>query len=133
MENITSTAELKNAIQRLEAGQAVEGQLLKEDLNIFIDSFKPINLLKSAFSDITTSPHLIDNIVSTAVGLGTGYLSRVLVVGGSGNLIKKLLGIVLQLGVTSSVAQNPGTVKALGHYIFQNIFHRKDKNNSEYR
>lgn len=133
MENITSTADLKNAIQRLEAEQAFEKQLLKEDLNMFIESFKPINLLKSTLSDITTSPHLIDNIVGITVGLASGYLSRVLVVGGSGNLIKKLIGTVLQLGVTSSVAQHPETIKALGQYIFQHIFRKKDKTICEYR
>ena len=49
MQNITSTAGLKNAIQLLEAEQAVKGQLLKEQFYITYESLKPVNLLKKHF------------------------------------------------------------------------------------
>jgi hypothetical protein len=127
MENITSAAELKNAIQRLEVEQTVNGRLLKEQFYYTYDSYKPVNLLKSTLLGITSSPHLVDNILGTAVGLATGYLSRIVVVGASGNLIKKLFGTVLQLGITNSVAQHPGAIKSIGQYIFQHISRKKDK------
>jgi hypothetical protein len=62
------------------------------------------------------------------MGLTTGYLSKKLVVGFSGNIIRKLLGSILQLGVTNVVAQHPDSLKSLGQFIFQRIFHKKEKN-----
>jgi len=126
METITSSAELKNAIQRLEVEQAIDGQLLKEQFYMTYESLKPINLLRNTIYEITTSPHLLDSILGTAAGLATGYLSRkVAMIGASGNLFRKLFGSVMQLGVTTVVSQNPEKIKSIGQYIFQRILHKK--------
>ena len=126
MENITTSIELKNAIQRLKVEQTIEEQLLKEQFYYTYESLKPINLLRSTIYDITTSPHLMDSILGTATGLATGYLSRkIMMIGASGNLFRKLLGSVMQLGVTNVVSQNPDKIKSIGQYIFQHILHKK--------
>ena len=127
MENITSTIELKNAIQRLKVEQAISRQLLKEQFYFAYESIKPVNLLRNTLYEVASSPHLIDNIIGMAVGMATGYLSRIAVVGVSGNLIKKLFGSVLQLGVTNTVAQHPDKIKSIGQYIFQHILRKKQK------
>ena len=127
MQNITSTAGLKNAIQLLEAEQAIKGQLLKEQFYLTYESLKPVNLIKSTLNDIATSPYLIDNILGTAMGLASGYLSKRIFVGASGNMIRKLLGSVLQFGVTNVVAQHPDTIKSFGQSSF-NIFQKKETN-----
>jgi len=126
MENITSAIELKNAIQRLKVEQAIDEQLLRDQFYITFESLKPINLLRSTVYDITTSPHLTDGILGTATGLLTGYLSRkIVLIGASGNIIRKLLASVMQLGVTTVVSQNPDTIKSIGQYIFQHILRKK--------
>jgi len=127
MENITSTVALKNAIQRLEVEQAISAQLLKEQFYLTCESFKPVNLLRRTLYEVASSPNLIDNIIGTAVGLATGYLSRIVVVSVSGNLIKKLFGSVLQLGVTNAIAHHPETIKSIGQFIFQHILRKKEK------
>jgi len=128
MQNITSTAGLKNAIQLLEIEQVINGQLLKEQFYITIESLKPINLLKGALKDITASPFLIDNILGTAMGLATGSLSKKIIVGSSGNLFRKLIGSILQLGVTNFVAKHPDAIKSFGQVIFQYFLRKKEKN-----
>jgi hypothetical protein len=130
MQEITSAARLKDAILLLEVKQAEKRQLLKEQLFITYDSLKPINLIKGALNDVSTSPYLINNIVGTILGLGTGYLSKKLVVGGSANLFRKLMGSILQFGVTNIVAQHPDAIKSIGQFIIQH-FLRKKKMNSE--
>ena len=127
MENITTAIELKNAIQRLEVEKALSGQLLKEQFYFAYESVKPVNLIRNTLYEVFSSPHLIDNIIGMAVGMATGYLSRIAVVGVSGNLIKKLFGSVLQLGVTNTVAQHPDKIKSIGQYIFQHILPKKEK------
>lgn len=131
MQKITSTAELKNAIQLLEIEQAIKGQLLKEQFYRTRESLKPLNLLKGALKDIASSPYLIDDILGAAMGLATGYLSKKLVVGASGNMFKKLIGSVLQLGVTNVVAQHPDAIKSFGQFIFQHVFRKKELNSQK--
>ena len=128
MENITSVADIKSAIQLLEEEQSARGQQLKEQFYLTFESLKPVNLLKSTIKDISSSPYLIDNILGTAMGLASGYLSRKVVVGASGNLLRKLFGVILQLGVTNLVARHPNEVKSLSHLIFQRILRKKDVN-----
>jgi len=127
MQTINNTADLKDAIQLLEVEQAASGQILKEQFYLTYESLKPVNLFKSTLSEAASSPFLLDNIISTVVGLSTGYLSRKIVVGASGNVLRKLIGSVLQLGVTNTVRQNPETVKSIGQFLFQQIFRRKEQ------
>ena len=89
MENITTSAELKKAIQVLEVDQYVQGQDLKAQLFIIADSFKAINILKSSVKDIVSSPFLIDTLIGSAVSMATGYFSNKLLIGVSGKIIKK--------------------------------------------
>ena len=125
MGNITSSIGLKNNIQLLEIEQAILGQQLKEQFFITYESFKPANLLRNTFREVISSPHLIDDILGTAVGLATGFVSKKIVIGASGNLIRRLLGSITQLGVTTVVAQHPDTIKSIGQFIFQHIFRNK--------
>ena len=128
MQNITSKAGLKDAIQLLEAEQAIKGQLLKDQFYLTYESLKPVNLLMHTLKEISSSPYLIDNISGTAMGLAGGFLSKKIFVGTSGNLIRKLIGSILQFGVTNIVAQNSEIIKSVGQAIFQHFFHKKEMN-----
>ena len=125
MQNITSAAELKDAIQLLEAEQSIKGQLLREQLFLTYESLKPVNLLKNALKEISSTPYLIDNISGTAMGLLGGFLSKKIFVGVSGNLIRKLFGSVLQIGVTNLVTQNSEIIKSVGQALIRHFFQKK--------
>jgi len=127
MQKITSCKELRNAIQLQEEEQAIKGQLLEKQVYITYESLKPVNLLKSTLKDLSSSPYLIENIVGSAVGIATGYVSKRIVVGASANIFKKLVGTILQFGVTNLVAKNSDTIKSVSQYIFQLIFSKKEK------
>ena len=106
MELITSVDELRNTIQILEFDHALKEQLLKEQIYKTIESLKPVNLIKSTMHEITTSPYLIENILGTAVGLITGYISKNISTGKSRNIVRNLVGAILQFGVTNVVARH---------------------------
>jgi hypothetical protein len=125
MEKITSATGLKDAILLLEADQVMQGQLLKEQFSSIYESFKPVNLIKNSLKDLASSPYLIDNILATAIGLATGFLSKKIFVGSSGNLFRKLLGSFLQAGVTNTVSQHPDTIKSFGQLIFQYFLRKR--------
>lgn len=125
MYTISTTSDLKNAIQQLEVEQAHEKQLLKERFLLLVDSIKPINLIKSTLHDVATTPNLMKNILGTTMGIGTGYLSKKIVVGGSGNIIRKVFGSILQFAITRIVAQHPETIKSIGEFVFKSILRKK--------
>ena len=125
METITSATGLKNAIQLLEAEQAANWQLLKEQLNITYRSFKPINFLTNSFNNMVSSPYLIENILGTTVGLATGYLSKKIVVGASVNIFRRLFGSLMQLGVTNAVARHPDAIKSFGWFVLKHFLRKK--------
>jgi hypothetical protein len=131
MQNINSVAGLKNAIQFKEVEQSVKGQLLKEQFFITVESLKPSNLIKGTIKDLASSPKLYDNILSVAVGLATEYLSKKLVIGFSGGIVRKIMGTIMQLGVAGVVTKNPGVVMAFGQYLFRHIFDRKQLKSKE--
>jgi hypothetical protein len=128
MESINSTDDIRNAIQLLEDEQAIKLDLLKDQFYITYESLKPVNLIKSTIKEISASPYLVENILGTATSLATGFISRKIVVGGSGNLLRKLFGAVLQFGVTNLVANHPEKIRAMGQSLIQHIFHKKDVN-----
>lgn len=127
MKTINSAAELKIAILQLELQHSIQGEVLKEQFLVTVESFTPVQLIKKAMNDIATSPYLIDNIIGSAMGLATGYISKLVAVGGSNSVFKKLLGSVVQFGVTNIVAQHPEMFKSVGQFLLELIFHKKNE------
>jgi hypothetical protein len=131
MQNIRSSDELKNAILLLEGERVEKGLLLKEQLYLTYESVKPVNIIKHAIKDITSSPHLIDDILGTGIGIASGFLSKRIFIGPSGNKIRQLLGTILQFGVTNVVAQHPDSIKSIGQIIMQYFLRRKEANSKK--
>jgi hypothetical protein len=131
MENISTPAELKEAIQLLEAEKSVHLREMKENFFLAYDSLKPANLIKSTMKEIGSSPYLFNNVFNVSLGLVAGYLSkRALMISRSNNKSKKLLGLILQLGVTNLVVYAPNAIKSFVQNIFQN---NSEKSNSASR
>ena len=131
MENITSAAELKNAIAQLEFEQSIQGNILKDQVFITYESLKPVSLIKSTLNDITSSPYLMDNMLGSVMGLLSGFVSKKLAVGTSHNIFRKVVGTVLQFGVTNVVAQHPEVLKTLGRYVIHQIVPKINFNNKK--
>ncbi len=127
MKNISTTAELKEAIQLMEAQKSVHLQEMRENFSLTWESLKPANIIKSTMNEIGSSPYLFNNILNVTLGLVAGFLSkRALMIGRSDNKSKKLLGLVLQLGVANLVIYAPNAIKS----FFQNNFGKREKETS---
>jgi hypothetical protein len=124
MRKLSPTAGLKQAIQLLEAEQAINGQLLKVQFQVTYESFKPVNLLRRTLKDISASQALTDDLLGTAVGLTAGYLTKKIVVGSSENPYRQVMGSMLQNGVTTIIAEHPEVIKSVGRFIY-NLFSSK--------
>jgi hypothetical protein len=127
MEKINYVAWLKSEIQILEEEQVIKGQQLKDQLFLTYESFKPAKLIQSTLKDLVTSPHMIDNVIDTALSIATGYVSKRIVVGASSNIIRRILGTLIQVGATKFISNHSGAIKSFGQMAFQQIFRKKEK------
>lgn len=127
MKNINSTHELSEAINTLSEQQRAQGLLLKDQFLTTVRYFKPENLIKETLDGVVNSPELIKNIISTSLGITTGFITKKVIIGTSGNLLRKLIANIIQIGVTTTIATHPDEVKAAGGKIIKLIFKRNQK------
>ncbi len=111
MTKITTYIELQDAIHQLERKNSLQEQELRENYEQVLQSLTPKNILKSAFKHIASSDELKNSAINTAIGLGTGYVTRKLYVGRSANMLKKLAGTVLQFAVTNFVRKKAPVIR----------------------
>ncbi|WP_256235762.1 hypothetical protein [Cytophaga hutchinsonii] len=110
----------------------IERNLLNENFQDTLESIKPINLIKGlftqkSFNELGGSSSIID----TLMGLATGYISKKTFVGGSHNLFKNGLGMLLQMGIQNLTISNSDTIKVFGKKILQSIFKKKPEDELE--
>jgi hypothetical protein len=121
MKHFSYIAELKKSIHLLEEEQANKEKDLSEQFYEAYESLKPLNLLKSTIHDFISSPSLTEGSLNATMGIAAGLVSRKIIVGSSNNPFRKLIGSLVQLGITQKITQNPDKIKSIGHYLLNNI------------
>jgi hypothetical protein len=109
-----NTASLKVAIYKLEQRQIEQKELLIEQFHETYESLRPLNIIKNEFKRITGSSETKNNVVNAAIGLGAGFLSKKIFLGGSPNILKRLFGTVIEVGIAKLVAGNADKIKEKG-------------------
>lgn len=127
METITSAYGLKQAIQQTETRHAFQGQQLREQFQSTYQSLKPSSLLRSTLSKLIEPSSLTNLLLKTSLALATGIFAKSIIAGSSGNIVRRLIGSALQVAVTSTIAQPPASIKALGRNLFLQILSKKGK------
>ena len=111
MEKQNAISSLKESIRLLEIKQAEEGAILKEQFAVTFESLKPINLLKNTIKEMTSSVDLKSNLSETIISILAGYLTKKVMVSSKSGPLMKILGSVLQFGVTSVIASNTDNIR----------------------
>ena len=127
MEKISSVAGLKNAIQVLEVQQRIKGHELKEQISLTYESLKPVNLIRNTLKDLFSSQYTTENISGAAMGAVSGLILKNILIGKSGNAFKRLLGSILQMGISKIISQNSEIIKSFIQSVFQYFFHKKNE------
>lgn len=110
MNRFNHSETLQQRIYFLKQEQALALDDLQKQLRISYEYLQPANLIKNTFHSVVESPDLKMSLLSTAVGLASGYLSKRLFVGPSHSPVKKLLGFILQYAMTKLVAKETENV-----------------------
>lgn len=118
MRVINNDQSLAEAIRELENQQRAELDLLKRHFDFTIDNLNPVNIIKEKFSETVssigetvTSDSFKSKALKLGIGLASGFLSKKLIVGSSGGIFKKLLGMAVQTAVSGLVINKIPTVK----------------------
>jgi len=117
---------LGEQIRLKEIERDTQGVLLKNQLKLTIESLKPINLIKGAF----TSPEMKNSLVDSAIGMTSGYIAKKAVVRSSKNPFLKLIGTIVGMGVASIVTRHPDGIKSIGEKILGSVL-KKEENDTE--
>jgi hypothetical protein len=102
-----------------------ELELLKEQFHIAYESVKPVNLIKSVFHEVTASPEIKNDLASNVIGLGTGFLSKKLLVDGSHSPVKRVIGTVVQFAIANLVSKHSDTIKTIGSNLLKHFFNKR--------
>ena len=119
----TAVESLRESIRLLEIQQVAEGKILKEQFKITYESLKLVNLVKSSLKELTESVEIKNNLFESIVSIVTGYLTKKLMISSSSNPFKKILGALIQLGVTNLVAKNAETIRTYITELIDKYFH----------
>jgi hypothetical protein len=122
-----ATDKLKESIRLLEIRQAKEGEILKEQLRITYESFKLVNLIKRSLNDITGSTELKNNLFGTVISIVSGFLTKKVVAGPKSNPFRKILGAMMQFGITTVIAKNADAIRIFLDNLIDKIFHPEPK------
>lgn len=133
MENSYTYAELNIAIELLESEKAIKGQLLQKQFGATLNSLNPLKLLGKEANSAISNPDFIETILVNILGTATGYLSKKLVVGGSNNVLRRIMGSLLQAGAKRAIMKNADTIKHVGHFLIQILINKMGKSNSNSR
>ncbi len=126
MKNETDT--LKETIKELQKKRADDLVSLKQAMNSTYENLRPANLFKNIFQDLSSSSELKDNILSSMVGIGSGLVSKKVLVGGSKNLIVNILGNLVQFTTANFVAKHAPDAKHWAeNLVLRYLKNRKNK------
>ena len=106
MKTTNEKAVLEAKIAFLKQQQSDNFVALKQQYDATIESFKPINLIKSASLEFISSSDLKSNLIKGAINFGANYLSKSLLNQNSVNPIKRVLGKVLKFVLKNSIGKN---------------------------
>lgn len=104
-------SDLDKRIALLEVERDIQKSLLKRQLSQTFDSIKPVNLLKDSLEDFNSRPDLKSSLLQSTLSIAGGYLSKKLVMGKSNSTFKKIVGYVLQYGITTFISQKVNSTK----------------------
>lgn len=121
MQTINSSTALKTAIAELEIKQAAQAAQIGQQFTVIKEIIKPVNLIKNVFHQVAESDEIKDNVLNTGIGIGAGYLSKVLFEGATHSAARKFLGTILMFGVSNFTAKHSIHIKAAALTIIDTV------------
>ena len=114
---------LKESIRQLEIKQAEEGEQLKAQFKETYESLKLVNLIKNSLKEVTESIEIKNSLFESIVSVLSGYVTKKLMISSKSNPFMKIIGLILQFGVTNMVAKNAETIRTYIAELIDKFLH----------
>ena len=124
--SIRNSEELAEAIAVLELKAAAQKREVEEAYYVVSEEFKPLNLVKNGFRSVFSGENKGD-LLNALIGVGSGLLSRKLILGKTNGFIGKTVGKAIQWGMAGLVSQNADKIKEKAGGIIDRLFKHKSK------
>lgn len=122
--------ELSRAIAELELIAAAQKEQIDKSFVIVSENLKPANLAKSAVRSVLSGTHN-DELVNILIGIGTGFISRKLILGKPHGFVGKTVAKALQWGMAGLVSKNAEGIKDKAGKVIDWVF-KKTKSDSNH-
>ncbi len=105
MKQITTAAELKEAISDLEKKREIQQLTIKGQFKQTKQALNPVHLVKNTFSHLAETPEIKKTLISTVIGIGLGYLTKKIVTALREDKLDKMMSNFVDRGL-DRVSQN---------------------------
>jgi hypothetical protein len=126
MNEITNYQELKKTITMLEEKQSLAYANLKNDLVTELKSLSPTYMVKNTLQALSPKLNLNGGILSTAMGMLMGLISKKIYERISMSPLKRMIGIFLLIVTTHLISKNPQKFQMVLEAIIQKIKRLKE-------
>lgn len=131
MRNISTSAELREAIIQLELKRDNQEKLLKEEVHVIYESFSSISLVKKVILEIATAPGLLVGLITTVADLTHRRSHKSQEEEAPDRSVKSIFQSLISTGITKLVIDNSDTLLLFGQYFIRRLLRKKDKKNQE--
>jgi uncharacterized coiled-coil protein SlyX len=118
---VKNTDELSRAITELELKAASQKKDIQESFKAVSENLKPLNLVKNGLRSVFSGEHKAD-LFNALLGLGSGFLSRKLLLGKTSGMVGKTVGKAIQWGIAGLVSKNAETIKEKAGALIDKLF-----------
>jgi hypothetical protein len=127
---LKNSEDLALAIAELELKAAAQKRQIKETFSIVSENLKPANLVRSGVRSVFSGNHK-EELKNILIGVGTGFLSRKLLLGKPHGFVGRTLGKALQWGMAGFVSKNADRIKEKAGEVIDKVF-KKTKSGSNH-
>ncbi len=125
---VKNSIDLEEAIAELELKAASQRRDIEETFSVVAENLKPLNLVRNSVRSIFSPEHR-EELVNVMFGLGTGVLSRKLLLGKGKGILGKAVGKAMEWGIAGLVSNNAEKIKEKAGVLIDKIFRKKSGSN----
>jgi len=125
---IKNCYDLEKVIAELEIKAEVQRKDIEETFAVVSENLKPLNLVRNGVRSVFSPEHRED-LVNALIGLGTGMLSRKLLLGRAKGIFGKTAGKAVEWGIAGLVSNNAEKIKEKAGTLIDKIFKKKRSSN----
>jgi hypothetical protein len=125
---IKNSDELEKAIAELELKASAQKRDVEETFTVVTENLKPLNIVRNGVRSVFSPEHRED-LVNALIGLGTGFISRKLLLGRAKGILGKTAGKAVEWGIAGLVSNNAEKIKEKAGALIDKIFKKKPGSN----